>query len=62
MNSKLMNIFILVIIIAGLMLNGVSCVKKPGRGWHKKCGPGLVWIPGHYGPYGKWIPGHCAHK
>jgi hypothetical protein len=19
-----------------------------------------VWIPGHYGPYGRWIPGHWA--
>jgi hypothetical protein len=62
MNPKLINIFILVVIIAGLMLSGVSCVKKPGPGWNKRCGPRSVWVPGHHGPHGKWIPGHCAPK
>jgi len=61
-NSKLINIFILVIIIAGLMLSGVSCAKKPGPGSNKECGHGSVWVPGHHGPYGKWIPGHCVPK
>ncbi|MHC1744323.1 MAG: hypothetical protein AB9873_14990 [Syntrophobacteraceae bacterium] len=31
---------------------------EPGYCGPVACGPGSVWVPGHYTPYGEWIPGH----
>jgi hypothetical protein len=30
-------------------------VVGPGPYWW---GPGPMWVPGHFGPYGYWHPGH----
>lgn len=62
-NKKKIAIITLVFVL--FMFFGMSCVRKepPPRPFIKReCGPGMIWLPGHYGPGGRWIPGHCAYK
>jgi hypothetical protein len=42
------------------LLLGALVVAVTLSGCYVAAGPGCVWIPGHYGPYGGWHPGHCA--
>jgi len=52
---------LVVTLLAALAAPLSGCYIAPvGPGYARPVAVAPVWIPGHFGPYGRWIPGHYA--